>query len=221
MMSEEIISIKEIIRKSRFDLLCDRPGHVVEIPIKNYTPTSNQKNKDIQRHNELSNFSSRTGDEINFRIKDKLYETSLIRNKFKIRPLADGEFSIIRNKKGVYCISEQGDTAVKALATRNNEFFIPLFEISSNPEFLYKNFENLSLNESINYTVNKCYPAILKAEDDIYNKLMNSRNNYKGTLFIRTDLHTLPANEFFPDTPEKDLIGWSIFENIAIAIYEG
>jgi len=34
-------------------------------------------------------------------------------------------------------------------------------------------------------------------------------------MIIRTDIQVLSAND-----PEKDLVGWSIFENIGVAVFE-
>jgi len=179
-MSEEISPTKKVTRKSRFDLLRNRLGREVEIPVEGYvSPAERVKIQAIKRQEKLSEFSGRLSFLIRDGIKNKLYEESPLRNEFQVRPLEGGELSIINVKKNVYCIDENGTTVVVARSSKGHgSHYTPFFEISSNPEFPYKKFESLSIKENKDFLIDKCYPSILNAEKNIYNKLMDSRDDY-------------------------------------------
>jgi len=147
-------------------------------------------------------------------LKNVLYDKSLLRNKFQVRPLSSDELSILKNKNKelTYYVHENGKHIVKN-KSKTKRIYIPLFEISCYLQAPTKSVMKFSVEQATKILVDRFYKKFLKTENDFYYTMRKCRKSGKGIFFIRTDLQVLQA------TPTvKTDIGWSVFEHIAIAI---
>jgi hypothetical protein len=180
---------------------------------------------------DLADFAIRFSEPLKIALKEQLYAKSPLRNEFQIRPLEGGETPIYENRKRVYVVREGADMAVWVkggycpsaalhssfahLGIEGKLFLVPLFEIASNPLFPFSSFSGMSNKEILTtmFSSKGCKGSILEEEIKWYKKM--KKYHGKGIFVIRTDLQVLVSNE-----PKKQLIGYSIFEQIGIAIIQ-
>jgi hypothetical protein len=153
----------------------------------------------------LEKFAQNLCPDLQLAILRNLRNNSLLRNNARIDHLLIGELPSYSCNSEAYTTDGDGQFI---LTVKAKHVLIPIFEVAENPEIPYNELEKLNKEEVIKKFLEKS--KILNTE----NELFSSLKEYSGKLImqIKTDLAVLSAVD-----DEKNLIGFSIFEQIGVA----
>jgi hypothetical protein len=190
---------------------------------------------------EMTGFCSPFISHLRAGVKEGLYLESPLRNEFQVRPCYDGELPFFRNMKKAYYIGENGvdvlevvggkkeygsnpgDRTYLAYATafdhckRHKKMCVPFFEIAHNPEILFDaDLKNKPAQDVLDFFIASVKKGFLEEETKLFKKLKRYLKKGKGIFCLRTDIEVLPAIE-----PENNRIGFSIFEQVGVAVFVG